>query len=686
MSFRRMWLSLPLILSVLTWNCFKEPLSPVMPTWDVTATFPLGTRVYTLADLIAKDTSLLKAGTSNQITFSKTASLPAARVGERVRLTPGDTSVQMKLGAFSIVSPDQRRVIDIPWLPKGQTVPVPDTTLRFEDVRSKLDAFEQITLRSGTITLRLDNNLPVAMEVLTPIRLTDPSGNTIATFVFSPSSIPPFSSRSASDDLASRSFTSDYVMTGLNFHTPGSATPVQIPTGDLFVATLSTSNLKARQAVLAEIPPQRIDNNDTANFRIDDSTLVKEVYLRSGSLRFSLQSRVPLAMTYSFRLSELERQVGGAYVPYEDSLDLPAYGTGSLTIDLTNARILSRDGDLLRRVSVRGSVGIASTIGQPVTVADTDKVFISVTTTSPLVADSAIGVVKPTWVDVDSKVGLNLWHGLRKFSGQINVPAAQLHLTTNSSIGFPADAHLKLGARRSSGDSVFINVPAAQRRLMPGQDGIEFDPVEVGRFLSQLSSQFPDSVRVYGRVLVNPPDVYVPSLAGVGSVGSRSGVSGSVSVSVPLNVGISGGTVRDTLVIGDTLNNGRKNFMIDQSTLNQYNGGKFYIEVENGLPAELAITVSFLGASRVHLMTLPQNGQSVRLAAARVDASGNVVAPTRSVTVLDLTRQEIANYNPSEYLAYSVGLSTSSGSSSVQFKTDNQVKVRVWTQLVGRIR
>jgi hypothetical protein len=682
----RMKVNLPLVLAMVSLNCFKEPLSPVLPTWDATATFPLGTRIYTLGELIAKDTSLLKAGASNQITFAKSASLSPTTVQDRLTLSPKDTSVQMKLGAFTIVSPDKRTAISIPWLPQGQTVPVPETTMVFNDITAKLDAFDQITLKSGTISLRLENNLPVAMDVTSPIRLSDLDGNVIATFVFSPSTIPPFGSRTASDDLTAKTFYSDYRLSGLQFHTPGSPTPVTIPYGDLLVATLSTSNLKARQAVMAEIPAQRLNDNDTTRLRIDDSTLVKEVYVKDGSLRFTFQNNIPLSMMFSFRFTELERRSGAGYIAYEDSVYLPANGSGSKVLNLTNTRVISRDGDLVRALNLRGSVSIASTVGQPVTVSETDKVFISVSTASPLVVDSAVAVVKPLWVNVDTKAGLHLWKGLQKFSGQLNLPAAHLRLATLSSIGFPADAYVTLGARRSSGDSVFIRVPASQRRLMPGQDAVEFDPAEVGRFLSQLAERFPDSVRVMGRVLVNPPDVYTPSLAGVGSVGSRSAISGSVSVSVPLNLGLGNGTVRDTLVIGDTLNNGKKGFTIDQSTLNQYNHGRVYIEVENGLPAELAVNVSFLGTSRLHLMTLPQNGTPIRLSGAQVDGSGNVVAPSRTTTVVELSRQELANYNPSEYLAYNVGLNTSSGGSTVQFKTDQSVKVRVWTQLSGRIK
>jgi hypothetical protein len=674
-----------LLLAALSLNCFKEPLSPVLPTWDATATFPLGSRTYTLADLIAKDTTLLKIGTGSQITFSKSVQVAPTYVNDLLSLSPKDTSVQLQLGAFSVTSPDQRKPINISWLPQGQTVPVPDTTMNFADIQARINVFENITLKSGTISLTVENNLPVAMEVQSPIRLLDPQGNVVATFVFNPSTIPARGSRTANDDLATKTVDSDYRITGLQFHTPGSATPVAIPTGDLLVATLSTSNLKATQATLANIPAQRLADNDTARLRIDDSTLVKELYLKNGSLNFSFRNNVAVPMTFKFRFSDLARRSGSSYLPYEDSLYLAANGAGSMLLNLANTRIKSVDGSLIRALGVLSTVAILPTSGQPVTISQTDKVIISVTRNSTIVIDSAVGVVRPTWVNVDTKLRLNLGKGVQKFSGQLNLPAAQLGLTTTSSVGFPADAYVKIGARKVTGDSVFLQIPVSQRRLTPGQDVIQFDGAEVGRFLSQLASKLPDSLRMYGKILINPSDVYTPSAAGVASVGSNSSVAASANISIPLNLGIVGGIVRDTLVIGDTLANGKKGFTIDKTYIDHYNFGKVYIELENGLPAEIAFNTALLNKSGGNLLTMPQSGQMIRLNSARVDANGNVVAPSKNTTVIELNQQEISQYNPSELVAFSVALNTSSGSPTVQFKTDNQVKIRVWTSLSGRV-
>ncbi len=670
--------------AVVSLNCFKEPLSPILPTWDATATFPLSSRTYTLGDLISKDTSLLKRGEGSQISVSKSASVPPTFVSDFLTLSPKDTSVQMQLGAFSVSSPDQTIPLEIPWLPQGYTIPIPDTVLHFADMRSRLDAFETITLKSGTISLRVDNNLPVPLEVLSPIQLTDLSGTIIAIFHFT-DLIPAHSYRIASDDLGSKSFSSDYRMTGLNFHTPGSVVPVMIPAGELLTATISTSNLKARQATLAHIPQQRLADNDSARLRMDDSTLVKEVHIKSGSLNFAIRNEVAVPMVFTFRFDQLYRRIGSAYVQYEDSLFLPASGNGSMNLDLANTRIKSADNSLISSLDIGGSVSITPNQGQPVTISETDKLHISVTNTSIVVVDSAVGVVKPTWVDIDTKVALNFGTAAQKFSGQLILPSAQFRLVTSSSVGFPADAYFRVGARKVSGDSVFLAVPASQRRITPGGDEIVFNGAEVGQFLSQLSARFPDSLRVYGRFLVNPHDVYVPTIAGVAAVGSKSALAGSANVDVPLNIGIVGGTVRDTLVIGDTSGNGRRGVTFDQSFLDRYNKGNVYIELENGTPAELTFKTSLLNLSLQNLLTLPHQGHLVHLNAAQVNGGGDVVAPSRSTTVIELSANDLSQFNPAEFVAYTVGLNTAGGSSTVQFKTHHQVKVRVWTTVSGRV-
>ncbi|MBI4535335.1 MAG: hypothetical protein HY708_03590, partial [Ignavibacteriae bacterium] len=676
-----------LLFSFLAINCINEPLAPVAPTWDTNITLPLANRFYSLSDIVRKDTSLLRVGAGNQIIYATSVQVSPTYVGDMMALTPRDTTLQVKLGPFHVSADPVRTPIDIPWMPRGETVPIPDTTVTFSDVEHTIPAFQEVELQSGSISLLLENNLPVPMDVTNPIRLFDSQNNIIATFVFNPPTIPPFESRIAFDDLSGKILDNRLRVSDLRFHTPGSATPVQIPEGELFIATLWTSDLLARRAVLAEIPAQNLIDNDTTLLRLDDSTIVRELRLKSGSLNLSLTNRVGLNMLFKFRFSELYRRVGGSYVPYEDSLFLAANGSGSHVIELANARIRSLNGDLLQSLQVFGSVILPNGSGQPVTVNDTDKVLMDVTPGVPLVADSAVGVIRPTWVDVNTTFAVDFGNLPTRFSGQFNIPTSSLGLQTLTDFGFPADLYIRLGARRNAaGDSVYITVPASERRVQPGVDHVSFDGSQVGQFLSQVSGRLPDSLCVVGRILVNPHDVYTPTPAGVGTVGRNSSWKGTVDVQIPMNLGIVDGMYADTLVIGDSTGDGHKDFDFDKSRMDDINYGKMYIEVENGMPIQLTINLRLLDRSRQGLLLLPQSGQGINVTAARVDAEGNVTAPSGKSTVIELNRQEVQQFNPAEFLSYSVALVTTPGSPAVRFKTTDYIRIRIWSSLSYRVK
>lgn len=684
MFFKRGVVGAVMLLALISLNCFKEPLAPVAPTWDTDMTVPLANRVYTISEIIARDTSLLKAGAGSQVSVSKAVTLQPTFVDDKISLSPKDTAVQMQLGAFEVTAPEQRMPIDVNFIPKGYTIPVPDTTVTFADLETSIATFEEITLKSGSISLQIENKLPVPMDLLVPIRLLDRLGNTIATFTFSPARIPPNSSRTATDNLAQKTFESDFRITGLEFYTPGSAFPVPIPNGDLLVATLSTSNLRATRAELTSIPAQHLADRDTAKLRIDDSTLVREVHFRSGSLRFAFTNNIALGMTFKFRFSELQRRVGSAYIPFEDSLYLGPNGTGSMILNLANTRVKSPNGSLLSALSVLSSVSIPASSGQSVVVSETDRVSISVTKHSATVVDSAVGVLRPTWVNVDTKVGVNLGAAGQKYSGQLNLPAANLSLKTSSSIGFPSDVYMRLGAKKNAqGDSVFLDIPASQRRLTPGNDAITFDPAEVGRFFSQITGKLPDSIRIVGRMLVNPPDVYVPSVAGVGTVGSNSSVSGSISVDVPMTLGIVSAVVRDTLALGDTTGDGKKDFIVDKTQ--RYNKGRMFIEIENGLPVGLTVNVGLMNRLRQTLLSIPQSGSPLVYAPAQVDGNGYVTAAAKSRTFIELNKQELEQWDPAELISYGVTANTPGNGPPVRFRTTDNVRIRLWTQLSVKV-
>jgi hypothetical protein len=679
------WSASAVALVFLMTGCFNDPLEPVVPRWDVNLTIPLVNRTYTLAEVVRKNPGILQVGVGNEIIYASSPQLVPTIAGNVISIAPPDTAVRVKFGKFSVSAAPLTIPMSLSWLPPGVTIPVPDTTVDISDLRDSIATFQSVTFASGTMSLTLINNLPLPMDVVNPIQLLDGEGQLVATFTFTPPQIEAHSQATASDDLAGKRMTSAFRVTSIRLHTPGSPTPVTIPGGDLLVARLSTANAKARQAVFAEIPAQRLQDNDTARVTLDDSTLVQEMRIASGRLDFNFTNRVDLDMLFKFQLDEVQRNSSGFYIPFEDSVFLPSLGSGSYTLDLGGVRFRSLDGDLMRTLRLVSSVILPGASGRPVTVNDTDKIEIHMTRSAPIIADTAVGVLKPTWIGVDKAMRVDFGDLPTRFSGQLNIPAASLGIRTSSSLGFPCDLFVRIGARRSSGDSAFISIPAEQRRLDVGEDVVQFDATAVGQFLSQFSGRLPDSLRVTGTVLVNPPDVYTPTLAGVGAIGRNSSLAGRLDLQVPLMLGIVSGTYGDTLVIGDSTGDGRKDFDLNKDRINDVNSGSLYIEIENGMPLQVGVQMRLLDSLQRSLLLVPQNGSTVGTAAASVDPQGNVTVPAHTTSSFSLDQSEVRQFNPTEFVTYAVSLTTTPGSPAVRFRTTDYLRVRIWSRLSYRV-
>jgi hypothetical protein len=214
---------------------------------------------------------------------------------------------------------------------------------------------------------------------------------------------------------------------------------------------------------------------------------------------------------------------------------------------------------------------------------------------------------------------------------------------------------------------------------------IQYDAASVGQFLSQISGKLPDSIRITGKILVNPPDVYNPTPAGVRPVGHNCSFGGTVNVDLPLSLGITNGSYSDTVSVGDTTADGNKDYIPDKKRLDEVNYGKMYIEVLNGTPLELAVNFKLLDKAKQTVLSLPQSGQPIVVTAAQVDAGGSVTIASKSSSVIELTGPEVSQFNPAEYLTYSIALITTPGSPFVRFTTTDNVRIRVWSNLSYRV-
>jgi len=211
-----------------------------------------------------------------------------------------------------------------------------------------------------------------------------------------------------------------------------------------------------------------------------------------------------------------------------------------------------------------------------------------------------------------------------------------------------------------------------------------FDPAQVGQFLTQISGRLPDSLRVVGDLLVNPPEYYQPGPAGVGSVGRNSAFSGAVELVVPLRLALANGRLTDTLTVGDSTGDGRKEIDLPSEVTDDINSGMLFLEVQNGLPLEVGAEVVLLDRARRFLMRLPGPGGTVRAAAPPVDPDGNVTAPVRSLATIPLTREEVRMLERAEYFVSTLAFTTTDRA-LVRLRTTDAVGIRAWATFSYRV-
>lgn len=663
-----------LALAGFSFNCINKPLAPVAPTWATQMTAPVSLKSYTLADLVSKDSSLLGiAPGGTQLVYRTTFQADPTFVGNLVSLSSFTSSSQVQLGVFSVNDVSNILPVTFPaWFPRGTTTPIPQATIAFDPLEGSLPGIDSVSFQSGTAELHLRNNLPVPVTVQNPITLMDGSGKVCGTFDFSGKGpIPPGIESVATMDLAGVFLTHTISLAGVTLSEPGTTLPLPIPSDSLVVARIVARNLVVRSAIVTTLPPQIAVNNVTRSFALKDSNLVKELYVKSGRITLHFQSALPVDASFSYSIRELLTPAGSIYT---DNVSLPARGSFDRTIDLRTYRLHSPDGNYISALDVTGSVTLTPAGGgAPVRVQESDNISFALTATS-IVADSVVGVMKPTWVNVNTVLPVNLGDLTKKFKGQVNIPAANLRLLPQSTIRFPLELDLKLQAEGNRGQLLSeLNIPqtTTDGTMLP----IDFVPGEVGRFLSSISGQLPDSLRVRGAVLVNPEyDISTPQ-----SVGSRSWFGGQVQVSFPLMLSLAGGEFADTASIGDTSGAGQGHTLVDAKSAGQINSIKLHVVIDNAIPLQVALKLQLLDRAKRLLLVLPQTaGDSITIPAPVV-LGGIVQSASHTERIIQLAGTEIQQFNTASSVAYGLGLSTA-GTDPVSFESTQVIRIRVWAE------
>jgi hypothetical protein len=657
-------------LALTGFHCVNRPMDPVAPRWDVNVTAPVSDRTYTLQEIADKDTSLIQvqAGGTQLMLKTSVAATPTY-VGDRLSLDPLNSSFHAELGPFTVKSGAYTVAVSIPGLAAGlQTIvpPIPGTDI--PSVSGDLPFVEQIVLQSGTVKLSVTNRLPFPVRFESPVSLQNGSGISIATFDFGSALLAAGEQRSTTASVAGVTVTKHFTLTSLRLSSPGSSLNVVTIPDTMLAVTVSPENLVATEAIITDLPAQHVEVS--RSIAIGGRTLIQQAWLNRGSLSLRIVNNVDVDVSFWIQLPDLYSSQGQ---PLQRTVVLPAHADQTIAFNLAGYSVHGLPGNYIRSLSAICKADVApGSLGKMVTLRSTDYVTVQATSTQ-LVADSAIAVIQPTVINIDQMIALKLGNFSKKFKGSFDLPAADMRFTTQTSIGVPLGLDLAVQAHDSYGRLVSLPMPAT--KVTQGGNVIAFAAGDVGTFLSRISGSLPDSLRVVGTVTLNPD--YDTTWAG--TVGRNCSFAGNVDLAVPMRLRITEATFADTLVMYDTTGDGRSDNRIDQKTLDAMHYGKVYVEIENGLPLQLALKVDLLDHAKNYALALPQAaGDSVRIAAAVV-VNGDVQTPTRSIVTFDLQQSEIQKFNTSDFVRLALGVSTP-GTEVVNFRTTDKVHVRVWAQ------
>jgi hypothetical protein len=667
------------LLALVELHCFNDNLNPTAPKWDVSLTVPWANRDFSLATLVQRNSALLSSGQGDQIVYVASLGGPSTSVGDQVNLTSFSSTGSVKLGHFEVTVDPVAVPVAIPALGGGSTGVVTPSSFSLPNITGAVESGVYVDVTSGTARLTIRNLSPIPLTVTGPVNIVNASG-TLLSFTFN-GVIQPGDSAVSDCDLSGKVLSSDESIENLNLSTTGSnGQSVMMPAYPLSVS-LSTHDLVAQSATLPHLSQQVLVSNLVAALDMSDSTKIQHLLAYSGQLDFTFTSHLSTVVRLRFRSNEVRRANGALF---QDSIMLDAGTTRAFSLDLRGCRLDAPAGSLLDSLHMITDVVIPSTVSQPTTLQENDWVAVSMSNSRQIVADSAALVLAPTRIALRTTVPFNFGSLPSKFTGSFSIPSASVGLRVSSNVGFPSDLTLRLVGRTSAGDSAVLILPPDQRRILPGSDTVHFNDAEAGQFLSRFGTSMPDSLTIVGSVLVNPPDVYDPTPAGVGSISRNSTVSGSVGLTIPLKLALASGSYRDTLDWGDTNGDGTTDNGFNPSDLNSVNQGTMYLEVQNGLPVQLATQLVLLDGSDNVLLALPVSNGAYAVASAQVDAGGFATTPTSTTMTVPLNEAQVHQFSVAKKIAYLMSLSTG-GSGPVVLRTTDLVHVHAWSTLSYRV-
>ena len=296
-----------------------------------------------------------------------------------------------------------------------------------------------------------------------------------------------------------------------------------------------------------------------------------------------------------------------------------------------------------------------------------DDVSVNVNVTNLKIQDVK-GKIKLTSFDISStNFNIDLGDVKDKFtfdSLNIKNPAIFLHL--NSSVGIPVSFNgIITGANNNEQRSITVNEELA---ISSTEQVFDLRNFGLKDFINGFHNSFPSSFSFSGSGIVNPN-------YGIGSVTKDDSVTGFIDTQLPLDIGIAGGTFRDTMTV-DSIE-------ISDSDIDAINSVFLTVEIDNKIPAKLSAKATVLDKNNLPLFTIPPSYNPISeilISAAGVDANGFATTAVPTVQTIELKGADAQTFLRNRTIAVNLKLLTPPDGSNapVKFRNTDQIKVKLY--------
>ncbi len=664
-------------------GCSKYKVASfVMPTWNMQLSAPIFNRTYTLLQMISKDTLqvsngdttfLLPNSQTQVFTLLRSQNLNGVSVGSNLKIgAVPQTNVAQSPKDFTITNPPSIHYALVnPGIVTG-TVPFVPAIPKQSETITPADAFTNFktaTLKSGDLTVTIHNGYPSPIDFVNGLNLIDANGQ--------PINIPvPNNSIGANQtvtlpivSLANRTL-SDQPSVTFTDSSKGSssAATIQSDTTISFSATMTNVHVSSANAIVPAQPDIVIDSSIV----IQDGNKVQTASIDTGSVSLTVRNNYNISIPVSLTIPGLTRNG----VSLTRSFTLSPKGTsGSIysapislngyTLSMANPTTGAPSDSLSYSVTAQ----IPGSNGSYVNIATTDSINASFQLTGLQLSSftGEVHLANPINISPDTQK-VDLGSFTSKFNGAILFgPGTTLQLRINS-IGFPCEAHISLIPTSSE----YLSLPAVDSAVVdttiyPNQTNVITlgqNFVNALNHFSEVHKTIPDRFIISGYVIVNPGGT------AIGSVKSTDMVSGNGTITMPLDLGIINAQYSDTT---------KSAVITDSSTsakLDNVDSGSVVIEVWNGLPLQVTMSGQLIDTT-THAVVMNFPSDSIYIPAAQINPDGSVKDSVFSKNIVSLTAAQARDLGKS-YMRFFFRVETPPGATTVPFKKDNDISVRVY--------